>query len=362
MKKSVVTLGVVLALANLSSVVQAAGGANTWYAGAKAGWSNYYNSDIDRKVSHDSNTQTRFDTGRNNVGGGVFAGYQVSDWMSLEGGYDYLGNMGLRSSNSTGAKMENQGLQLGVKLSLPLTSSWDVYTRLGAMGWRAEVKNAGHSTTESAVSPLAALGTELALSDDWAMRMEYQYVPNVGKEESDGITVDNGLTSLAVVYRFGSNPITSAPPVPPAPISTQQLQTFSLQSDLLFAHDSAVLTPAGQQAVVQLYQKLRSQGADKLSMTVKGYTDSTGPDSYNQLLSMQRAQAVVDVLMKEGMRSDSIKVEGRGEREPVTGTQCESIEARAALIECLAPDRRVVVEVSGQVPTIAGVDSNQETA
>lgn len=346
MKKTVVAMGIIAAC--LTGSAMAAGEAGSWYAGAKAGWSDYYNGDVGKKVSQDSNEQTQFNLGEDNAAGGLFVGYQATNWLAVEGGYDYLGNMGITSNNSTGAKMENQGLQLGVKLNLGLTDDWDIYTRLGMMGWMAETKNADRSDSDTGISPLAALGTELAFNDDWAMRLEYQYISNIGEGGDSGITVDNGQTSLGLIYRFGGAepaPVVVPPPTPaPVPVP----QSFSLSSDVLFAHDSATLMPAGHDAVVQLYQKLHAQGAEKLHVTVKGYTDSTGSDSYNQTLSAKRAQAVADVLEQEGMPMSTMEVVGMGESDPTTGTQCEGIKSRNEFITCLAPDRRVVVEVSGQ--------------
>lgn len=42
-----------------------------------------------------------------------------------------------------------------------------------------------------------------------------------------------------------------------------------------------------------------------------------------------------------------MSIQGNGESNPVTGTQCDAVKARAALIDCLAPDRRVEIRVSG---------------
>ena len=36
-----------------------------------------------------------------------------------------------------------------------------------------------------------------------------------------------------------------------------------------------------------------------------------------------------------------------GESNPVTGNTCDNVKQRAALIDCLAPDRRVEIEVKG---------------
>jgi outer membrane protein OmpA-like peptidoglycan-associated protein len=50
---------------------------------------------------------------------------------------------------------------------------------------------------------------------------------------------------------------------------------------------------------------------------VAGHTDSTGSDSYNQLLSQQRAQAVTDVLIRDGVQPVRIDTVGYGESRPI---------------------------------------------
>ncbi len=50
---------------------------------------------------------------------------------------------------------------------------------------------------------------------------------------------------------------------------------------------------------------------------VAGHTDSTGSESYNQLLSQQRAQSVSSVLMRNGIAAVRIDTVGYGETRPV---------------------------------------------
>ncbi len=50
---------------------------------------------------------------------------------------------------------------------------------------------------------------------------------------------------------------------------------------------------------------------------VAGHTDSTGSDSYNQLLSQQRAQGVTNVLIGDGVESIRIDTVGYGETRPI---------------------------------------------
>jgi len=49
---------------------------------------------------------------------------------------------------------------------------------------------------------------------------------------------------------------------------------------------------------------------------VYGYTDSTGPGSYNQKLSEKRAQAVVDYLVAKGISPERLTAGGFGENKP----------------------------------------------
>jgi outer membrane protein OmpA-like peptidoglycan-associated protein len=51
---------------------------------------------------------------------------------------------------------------------------------------------------------------------------------------------------------------------------------------------------------------------------VAGHTDSTGSDSYNQLLSQQRAQAVSNVLISDGIQPVRIDTVGYGESRPIS--------------------------------------------
>jgi OmpA-OmpF porin, OOP family len=74
-----------------------------------------------------------------------------------------------------------------------------------------------------------------------------------------------------------------------------------------------------------------------------------GSTDYNQALSNQRASSVKDYLVTSG-KLDPAKISavGMSEGSPVTqAADCSDKLARAQLITCLQPDRRVEVEVSG---------------
>lgn len=59
-----------------------------------------------------------------------------------------------------------------------------------------------------------------------------------------------------------------------------------------------------------------------LQVNVEGHTDSAGPDAYNQSLSQQRAQAVVDYLVQQhGIAAGRLMAKGYGESQPVASNE-----------------------------------------
>ncbi|MDR5757789.1 MULTISPECIES: outer membrane protein OmpA [unclassified Caballeronia] len=137
-------------------------------------------------------------------------------------------------------------------------------------------------------------------------------------------------------------PTPPAPVAPPPPVIQSQKVTY--QADALFDFDKAVLKPAGKQQLDDLASKI---GALNLEVVVAtGYTDRIGSDKYNDRLSLRRAQAVKAYLVSKGIEANRVYTEGKGKRDPVTGGKCQQ-KNRKQLIACLAPDRRVEVEVVG---------------
>lgn len=89
----------------------------------------------------------------------------------------------------------------------------------------------------------------------------------------------------------------------------------TMSQDILFATDSADLRPG-------LVDELRAVGTNlqaypDTSVQVIGHTDNTGEASYNLELSEDRAQAVSDVLISQGVSPSRLQSIGRGEDAPV---------------------------------------------
>ena len=136
-------------------------------------------------------------------------------------------------------------------------------------------------------------------------------------------------------------PVPPTPVPPPAPVISSQKITY--QADTLFDFDKAILKPAGKEKLDELASKIGGLNLEVVVAT--GYTDRIGSVAYNDRLSLRRAQAVKAYLVSKGIEANRIYTEGKGKRNPVT-TGCNQ-RNKKALIACLAPDRRVEVEVVG---------------
>jgi OOP family OmpA-OmpF porin len=84
------------------------------------------------------------------------------------------------------------------------------------------------------------------------------------------------------------------------------------------------------------------------TILVVGHADRIGTKAYNQALSQRRANSVRSYLAGKGVPADRIKTEGRGEFEPSTDPNACTGMRKQKLIDCLQPDRRVEVTVTGQ--------------
>lgn len=159
---------------------------------------------------------------------------------------------------------------------------------------------------------------------------------------------DGAIAAVAAVP-VPAPPAPAAPePVAAAPVPIPVPQKMSYASDALFAFDKSALNNEGMNMLDELALQLSGASYDTIQVT--GHTDRMGATAYNQKLSLRRATVVGDYLVSRGIAATAIKASGQGEKQPVTApTDCVSGN-RSARIVCLAPDRRVDVEVQAVKP------------
>jgi OmpA-OmpF porin, OOP family len=119
----------------------------------------------------------------------------------------------------------------------------------------------------------------------------------------------------------------------------------NLASRELFEFNKATLTEEAKKRLdAEVLAKLRDVGEVRY-INVNGHADRLGSTQYNQRLSEKRAEAVRAYLLSKGVDAAKVETFGFGKTTPVKS--CPDQKNRQSLIECLAPNRRVEVEIQG---------------
>jgi len=145
-------------------------------------------------------------------------------------------------------------------------------------------------------------------------------------------------------------PVARPAPAPaPAPVAKPEPKkpaVVNLSSTELFEFNKATLTDEAKKKLdSEVVAKLKD-ASDVRYINVNGHTDRLGSAQYNQRLSEKRADAVRAYLVSRGVDESKIETFGYGKTTPVKSCPDQK-GGRTGLIECLAPNRRVVVEIQG---------------
>lgn len=275
-------------------------------------------------------------------GGGLSVGKPLNRWLNLEmrGMYSEL----IRNDDGQG---DFDVLDLGIDALLFFRrEGFQPFLLLGGgatyddFSCRNIVRYNGLCTAEGnqwSMMGNAGAGFLVPIGERALFRMDarWRYETNTG----DFNAADN----------FGDWIISAGVQIPLGTLARPVTRTYSLSADALFDFDSDRLRPAGRASINQLTTDLAEVNYDGIDVT--GHTDPLGSYEYNQGLSDRRAMTVSSELTANGVPADRVTSRGAGESElKVTEAECANAGNRAALIECLQPNRRVDVQVRGVVP------------
>lgn len=327
---------------------------------------------------------------RSDRGWRVFGGRQFNNVFGVEAGYFDLGRFTSGAdtlpAGSISGRQRVQGLNLDLVGTLPVTENLSVLGRVGAVYSRARASidattpPASAAPSERGAGAKVGVGLQYAFSPSFLVRGE---VERYRIRDAGGRRGNVDLASVNLVFPFGRAPapvrqsmavapstvVTQAPapapmpaPVvePPAPapmvqapapqpvvVAAPQPRRVSYEAESLFGFDATTLRPEGRQGLDSFASEL--DGANFETVKVEGHTDRLGTAEYNQALSLRRAEAVKEHLVRSG-RIDPAKISavGLGETQPVTqAADCVGTRRSTQLVACLQPDRRVEIEVNG---------------
>jgi OOP family OmpA-OmpF porin len=92
-----------------------------------------------------------------------------------------------------------------------------------------------------------------------------------------------------------------------------------------FEFNKATLTKESERILWRAYNAMVAN--PNVRVVITGHTDNVGGQKFNQTLSLKRAQAVKNWLVKKGIPSNRMRTVGRGLNEPVASNETE--EGRA---------------------------------
>lgn len=231
----------------------------------------------------------------------------------------------------------NKGLTVDRDHSVPVSLG------CGVTGWVSS--RTGIRLQCQYLAPLSGLGVNFLQSsaglvfrfggDDKRKAVSDQYVHS---HPSDYDSFYSGRLPAQVIEKEVVKEIVKEVPVEKVLEVVRDNTSLVSVSDLMdivnFEFDRSVITEDSEHVLDQIADILR--GYPQSRFLVAGHTDSRGSDEYNDALSLARARAVVDALVRRGVPAESLCARGFGKKMAVV-SENESDEARRG-------DRKVVIE------------------
>ncbi|SHI96013.1 Outer membrane protein OmpA [Malonomonas rubra DSM 5091] len=163
---------------------------------------------------------------------------------------------------------------------------------------------------------------------------------SVGKVE---VVTEKGV---ALLEEAGQMTVVSGASAPSAPvivsredIEQKYAQVLAVEPEaparflLYFEQGSTNLTSASEGLLTQIVNEVAERNANSLG--IYGHSDRTGSDEYNLRLSLQRAEAVRDLLQERGVDVKAIDLDSHGEGNPLIPTADGVAEPRNRRVEVI---------------------------
>jgi outer membrane protein OmpA-like peptidoglycan-associated protein/outer membrane protein W len=290
MKKALLAAAAIVALPVMAQAQTAAPG---FYIGAEGGLNWLLNTTI-------NNTAVTPQTGF--AAGGVIGYDFVGPRVELEGMYR---NNQISGANLPGSAINNQVGQLSVMANLlyDFAPSSVITPYVGAGAGVAFIDGTSSlNSTQFAYQGIVGLGWNV--DTNFRVNLDGRYYGTSNPSVNGSSWSNNNFTvMLGLIIKFGPS-APPPPPVTPAPQATSFM--------VFFDWDRSNLSAQALATIKQAAQAFKTKGNARITAT--GHTDTSGPENYNMALSLRRANAVKDALVREGVPATAIAVVGRGEQ------------------------------------------------
>lgn len=321
---------------------------------------------------------TKVDT--SDIGYSLFLGYKFNPYISLEAGYQDLGDRSVHFSGTTtnpDAYYElaehvypetGDGLSLSLLGTIPFDNGFSITGKLGYFDWELDAVtyelsggSAEQRGDDSRKDSGIWYGAELGYQIDYDLQayLSYQHMPL----QRD----DVGVVSLGLRYWFGEEK-TMPKRTKPTPKVAQVITRSDSDKDgindnqdtcpntsllhavdsrgctrykdtpvemavtIFYANNSDVIAPEYNEKISKLAKFVNDFNVK--SLNVIGHTSASGTEEYNQSLSIKRAQSVANELVSQfKIDRNIIHVIGRGETELTSNIPSENRRIEVKLHE-----------------------------
>ncbi len=229
----------------------------------------------------------------------------VGPRVEVEVGYGQLPtNVNIPGTAITG-KVGQLSAMANVLYDFMPTSTITPFVGVGA-GVAFVDSNASLGSTQFAYQ--AIVGVAYNISESMRFQVQGRYFgttnPSVNTPFGNVSYQNQNILALAgITWKFG---VTPPPPPPAAPVVAPPSYM------VFFDWDRSNLSAQALNTIKQAAQAFKTKGNARITAT--GHTDTSGSEQYNMALSLRRANAVKDALVREGVPATAIAVVGRGEQ------------------------------------------------
>jgi len=305
-KKALATVAVLMALPTVTQAqsLQYPG----FYIGAEGGGNWMFN----------TSTTTALGTGTiypaiGWAAGGMIGYDFVGPRVEIEGVYrNSQATVGGGPFNNFGASKDDIGVLANVLYDF--NAGGVIVPYIGAGAGIAFVNSSalGLSSSSTQFAYQAILGVGYNIDPQFRINLDARYYGTTNPTFAGGSTYSNNNVSamLSLQVKFGA---------PTAPPPVMQQQPAAVPSFMVFFDwDRSNLSQQALTTIGQAAAQFKAKGNARIVAT--GHTDRSGPDDYNMALSLRRANAVKDALVRNGVPATAISVIGKGESQPLVQT------------------------------------------